>query len=114
MLLKSIQEIWQSAIFRKYFNVALIILEIFLCVTIIWKINYTEIDWNAYMQEVQGFWDGELNYTLIKGDTGPLVYPAGFLYVFSVIKWLTNDGIDIKMGSYENVNISYFLFINKL
>lgn len=36
------------------------------------------------MQEVKGFLDGELNYMNLAGDTGPLVYPAGFLYVYSV------------------------------
>lgn len=33
----------------------------------------TEIDWIAYMQEVEGFLNGTLNYTLLKGQTGPLV-----------------------------------------
>lgn len=44
----------------------------------------TEIDWVAYMQEVEGFLDGERNYRNLRGDTGPLVYPAGFIYVYSV------------------------------
>jgi alpha-1,3-mannosyltransferase len=34
----------------------------------------TEIDWIAYMQEVEGFILGERDYTKLKGDTGPLVY----------------------------------------
>jgi alpha-1,3-mannosyltransferase len=33
----------------------------------------TEIDWIAYMQEVEGFINGTLNYYELKGDTGPLV-----------------------------------------
>lgn len=44
----------------------------------------TEIDWVAYMQEVKGFLDGERNYFNLRGDTGPLVYPAGFLYLYTV------------------------------
>lgn len=44
----------------------------------------TEIDWVAYMQEVKGFLDGERDYRNLRGDTGPLVYPAGFVYVYSV------------------------------
>lgn len=44
----------------------------------------TEIDWVAYMQEVKGFLDGERNYLNLRGDTGPLVYPAGFVYAYSV------------------------------
>lgn len=55
----------------------------------------TEIDWKAYMEEVQGYLDGERDYTKIQGNTGPLVYPAGFLYVFTVLKQLTNNGTDI-------------------
>jgi hypothetical protein len=33
----------------------------------------TEIDWIAYMQEVEGFLNGTFNYYELKGDTGPLV-----------------------------------------
>ena len=43
----------------------------------------TNIDWDAYMEEVEGFINGTYDYTLLKGDTGPLVYPAGFVYIFS-------------------------------
>jgi hypothetical protein len=39
--------------------------------------------------KVDAFRDGERDYTKIEGDTGPLVYPAGFLYVYSAIKFLT-------------------------
>ena len=40
-------------------------------------VSDTEIDWVAYMQEVKGFLNGNFNYMDLKGDTGPLVYPAG-------------------------------------
>lgn len=33
----------------------------------------TEIDWQAYMQEVEGFANGTRDYTQLRGDTGPLV-----------------------------------------
>jgi len=33
----------------------------------------TEIDWVAYMQEVEGVLNGTWNYSQLKGDTGPLV-----------------------------------------
>lgn len=29
------------------------------------------------MQEVEGFLNGTTDYTKLRGDTGPLVYPAG-------------------------------------
>lgn len=33
----------------------------------------TEIDWVAYMQEVEGVLNGTFDYALLKGNTGPLV-----------------------------------------
>jgi len=66
--------------------------EFLLLSTIIIKINYTEIDWVAYMQEVEGFLAGELDYKNLKGGTGPLVYPAGFLYLFTLLRLLCGWG----------------------
>ena len=37
-------------------------------------ISDTEIDWVAYMQEVEGVINGTYDYMKLKGDTGPLVY----------------------------------------
>ncbi|WEJ97240.1 dolichyl-P-Man:Man(5)GlcNAc(2)-PP-dolichol alpha-1,3-mannosyltransferase [Yamadazyma tenuis] len=62
---------------------------------IIAKVPYTEIDFNTYMQQIEVVNDGELDYSLIKGDTGPAVYPAGFIQVYQFIYWLTNNGTDI-------------------
>jgi alpha-1,3-mannosyltransferase len=47
------------------------------------------------MEEVEGYESGERDYTKIQGCTGPLVYPAGFLYVFSFFKSLTENGTNI-------------------
>ena len=52
----------------------------------------TEIDWIAYMEEVGGFLGGQLDYKELKGQTGPLVYPAGFVYIFAAFKYLTAGG----------------------
>uniref|UniRef100_A0A7N2KXN9 dolichyl-P-Man:Man5GlcNAc2-PP-dolichol alpha-1,3-mannosyltransferase n=1 Tax=Quercus lobata TaxID=97700 RepID=A0A7N2KXN9_QUELO len=41
------------------------------------------------MKQVTGFVGGERDYSNLKGDTGPLVYPAGFLYVYSAIQYVT-------------------------
>ena len=51
----------------------LVPVELVLNMIIVLKIPYTEIDWIAYMQEVEGFVNGTLNYYELKGDTGPLV-----------------------------------------
>ncbi|KAL3794030.1 LOW QUALITY PROTEIN: hypothetical protein HJC23_008918 [Cyclotella cryptica] len=45
----------------------------------------------SYMQEVSAYQNGELDYVNIRGDTGPLVYPAGFLYLYSWLKSLASD-----------------------
>jgi alpha-1,3-mannosyltransferase len=50
------------------------------------------------MQEVASFVHGERNYENMAGDTGPLVYPAGFVYIFSALRWLTNEGENIFAG----------------
>jgi alpha-1,3-mannosyltransferase len=55
----------------------------------------TEIDWKAYMQEVEGFMSGELDYYKLKGDTGPLVYPAGFVYLYAGLHKITEGGTNI-------------------
>lgn len=47
------------------------------------------------MEEVEGFLEGERDYTKIIGNTGPLVYPAGFLYVFTGLRALTDNGTNI-------------------
>ena len=53
----------------------------------------TKIDWDAYMQQVEAFLGGERDYEAIRGDTGPLVYPAGFLYVFTALKLITGGNV---------------------
>ncbi|XP_026669299.1 lethal(2)neighbour of Tid protein [Ceratina calcarata] len=78
----------------------IIILEIILNILVIEKVSYTEIDWKAYMQEVEGFLNGTLDYSKLKGDTGPLVYPAGFVYVFSTLYFITGHGANIKIAQY--------------
>ena len=77
-----------------------IILEIILNIFVIEKVRYTEIDWIAYMQEVEGFINGTLDYSKLKGNTGPLVYPAGFVYIFSMLYYLTSYGKNIKLAQY--------------
>jgi alpha-1,3-mannosyltransferase len=56
-----------------YIMSGLLFLEIFLNIFIIKRTNYTEIDWKAYMQEVEGVVNGTFDYYKLKGDTGPLV-----------------------------------------
>lgn len=48
------------------------------------------------MQQVEQFLGGERDYTLIKGTTGPLVYPAAHVYIYSGLYRLTDGGKDIR------------------
>ncbi|KAF3907740.1 hypothetical protein AA313_de0209124 [Arthrobotrys entomopaga] len=57
------------------------------------RIPYTEIDWEAYMEQVAQYRAGERDYRNIKGGTGPLVYPAGHIYIFNWLYSLTDGGI---------------------
>eukprot|EP00475_Leptophrys_vorax_P005006 TRINITY_DN1300_c0_g2_i2.p1 TRINITY_DN1300_c0_g2~~TRINITY_DN1300_c0_g2_i2.p1 ORF type:complete len:555 (-),score=125.41 TRINITY_DN1300_c0_g2_i2:80-1744(-) len=78
----------------------LLIGESALTALIIHKVAYTEIDWKAYMQEVEGYLNGETDYYNLKGDTGPLVYPAGFVYLYSVLYHVTNQGTNIELAQW--------------
>lgn len=74
----------------------LLVLEFVLCRIIVERVAYTEIDWIAYMQEVESYLDGERDYMKIRGDTGPLVYPAGFLYFFAFLRRISRHGTDVR------------------
>jgi alpha-1,3-mannosyltransferase len=76
-----------------WFACFLLLCEAVLCSAIIYKVPYTKIDWDAYMQQVNLFLDGERDYLRIKGETGPLVYPAGHVYVFSALKFVTGESV---------------------
>lgn len=50
------------------------------------------------MQQVSLYLSGERNYPLIKGSTGPLVYPAAHVYIYTLLYQLTDEGRDILLG----------------
>ncbi|KAK4787968.1 hypothetical protein SAY86_019287 [Trapa natans] len=81
---------------------------------IIAYVPYTKIDWDAYMSQVSGFLGGERDYGNLKGDTGPLVYPAGFLYVYSFLQYVTGGEVypaQILFGILYIINLGIVLFI---
>lgn len=80
--------------------ILLFIAEIVVNLAVIYKVPYTEIDWKAYMSEVEGFLNGTYDYTKLEGGTGPLVYPAGFVYLFSALYYITDHGTNIKLAQY--------------
>ncbi|KAI9909357.1 hypothetical protein PsorP6_014770 [Peronosclerospora sorghi] len=85
------------------FACGLLLVEAFVGCIIIQKVAYTEIDWSTYMQQVELFKGGERDYMNIRGDTGPLVYPAGFLYVFSLLHSVTDDGQNIRRAHFSRL-----------
>jgi len=88
----------------------LLLVEVVVNSLIVLRVQYTEIDWKAYMQEVEGFWNGTTDYEKLHGDTGPLVYPAGFVYFFLGLYHLTSKGEDIRLAQWMFVGF-YVAFI---
>jgi len=95
---ENLWDLWVNPDQCFYMAVALFISEIFINFFVIAKVNYTEIDWIAYMQEVEGVKNGTYDYSLLEGDTGPLVYPAGFVWIFWIFHSLTDAGTNIKLA----------------
>ncbi|XP_056148995.1 dol-P-Man:Man(5)GlcNAc(2)-PP-Dol alpha-1,3-mannosyltransferase isoform X1 [Lampris incognitus] len=103
----SIRTLWQEkhlVLFKAEYTLlvasVLWFLEIAINIWVIQKVAYTEIDWKAYMDEVEGVINGTYDYTQLEGDTGPLVYPAGFVYIFTALYYITNHGVNIRLGQY--------------
>jgi len=86
----------------------LLVLEAVLSLTIVKYVSYTEIDWEANMQEITMWQNGELDYTHIYSGTGPLVYPAGYLYIYAFFKWLTGGGTNLLIGQHLFCGIHVF------
>ncbi|KAL1430165.1 hypothetical protein MTO96_015368 [Rhipicephalus appendiculatus] len=86
----------------------LLIIEFVVNITVIGRVPYTEIDWRAYMQEVEGVLNGTYDYAHLKGDTGPLVYPAGFVYIFMALYCITGHGMNILLAQYLYAGLYLF------
>lgn len=50
------------------------------------------------MEQVAQYISGERDYTVIKGGTGPLVYPAAHVYTYHALYNITNEGKDIVLA----------------
>lgn len=52
----------------------------------------------AYMEQVELYLAGERDYVKIRGGTGPLVYPAAHVYIYTALYYLTENGKNILTG----------------
>lgn len=50
------------------------------------------------MEQINIIKSGELNYANIFGGTGPLVYPAGHVWIYRALSWLTYGTKNIYLG----------------
>uniref|UniRef100_A0AC34PW60 Dol-P-Man:Man(5)GlcNAc(2)-PP-Dol alpha-1,3-mannosyltransferase n=1 Tax=Panagrolaimus sp. JU765 TaxID=591449 RepID=A0AC34PW60_9BILA len=98
-LFASVTEPGDTFIFR-IFIAMLLFADVILSKILIDVIPYTEIDFSTYMQQVECFLNGERNYTRIEGDTGPVVYPAGHIWFYSLMHHLTEKGKLIVDGQH--------------
>lgn len=80
--------------------ILIIVAELFINLLVVDRVPYTEIDWKAYMQQCEGFLNGTFDYSELRGDTGPLVYPAGFVYIYSILYFITSQGENIRLAQY--------------
>lgn len=88
------------------FILAILLVECLLSLLIVRRVPYTEIDWTTYLQQVRLVWvDGIYDYMELKGDTGPLVYPAGFLYLYGALWKITNGSVNV--GQY--IFVAFYL-----
>uniref|UniRef100_A0A8D8ZYX8 dolichyl-P-Man:Man5GlcNAc2-PP-dolichol alpha-1,3-mannosyltransferase n=1 Tax=Cacopsylla melanoneura TaxID=428564 RepID=A0A8D8ZYX8_9HEMI len=88
-----------------YFSIVILLMELLINVYVVNKVKYTEIDWKAYMQEVEGVINGTFDYSKLKGDTGPLVYPAGFVWIYTGLYYLTDKGTNIRLAQYIYIGL---------
>lgn len=99
-----LSRIYRATATKPIYDTAILLLlltfELLISIVIVRYVPYTEIDWKAYMQEVEAWLAGETDYMQIRGDTGPLVYPAGFVYLFALLRWLTDDGHNIAKAQF--------------
>ncbi|KAK6356562.1 dolichyl-P-Man:Man(5)GlcNAc(2)-PP-dolichol alpha-1,3-mannosyltransferase [Orbilia javanica] len=83
----------QNPKYGSHVALALLCFDGLLSYAILRKVPYTEIDWEAYMEQVSQYRAGERDYRNIKGGTGPLVYPAGHVYIYNWLYSLTDGGL---------------------
>ena len=58
-----------------------------------------------------GVKNGTYDYSKLKGDTGPLVYPAGFVWIYLGLYHITTSGLDcINCTAITNIRYGQCFF----
>ena len=67
-------------------TVALVVGEACLVALIVKLVNYTEIDYSTYLEQAAMVTDQKVyDYGAIRGAQGPLVYPAGHVWLYAAV-----------------------------
>lgn len=78
--------------FNSLFTIFVFVFSFCFSIFLVKYCQYTEIDFKTYIQQIQLIYEGEYDYKKIKGDTGPIVYPAGHVLIYQMInKFLFYD-----------------------
>ncbi|GJQ13664.1 hypothetical protein GpartN1_g5455.t1 [Galdieria partita] len=78
------------------FSILFCLFDFLVGVGVIYYVPFTEIDFQTYLQQVyQVFREGKRDYSQIRGDSGPLVYPGGFLFIYRLFYAMSNGGSDL-------------------
>lgn len=83
----------------RFVSILLALELVFILAIILWR-SYAEVDWLTYMEQVRKFVEGELDYSELYGDTGPLVYPGGFAWVYTALYFITDAGSNIILAQW--------------
>lgn len=81
---------------------------------ILWKIPYTEIDWVAYMQQIETIRGGQTDYQKISGQTGPLVYPGGHVMIFDWLYSFCDNGLNVPRAQLVFYAVYLFTLLGAL
>ncbi|KAN0062434.1 dolichyl-P-Man:Man(5)GlcNAc(2)-PP-dolichol alpha-1,3-mannosyltransferase [Thecaphora frezii] len=78
----------------------LLLFETALSLLLIRRVPFTEIDFQTYIAQADLFRSGHRDYRLLDppGGSGPCVYPALHLYLYSGLSWLTHHGANLLPG----------------
>ncbi|KAF8577256.1 glycosyltransferase family 58 protein [Ramaria rubella] len=94
---------WSKELFLngRYFwaiAVAVLVGDAALTQLIIRHVPYTEIDFQTYMYHVELYSKGERDYSMIIGPSGPLVYPAGHVFIHRLLSHITSGGYELRLA----------------